>query len=357
MSQTDQELVRARHSFEKFSKRILLDSQTKQLGIEVRSLIKGLRQSRDEIQIAQNTASISASIQFQNHAPIMYFFRQIERFQITVSEYQRQIVDIETALSINNGTAKPTDTSLSGPELVQFLDNFQRSFLQVAAAYFQVHNAMQEVKTWYTQYRSEKFPNKKALVFGQADQKKAKALDDYTSIVKQAKLGDTAQPFSSYSTHILANIVKQSIAKQLTNPGQAQQAGGNTGMFNNNTNNTSSFGFGNNTNGGGFGGGAKPTTGGFSFGNTANATANKPSSTGFSFGNTSTNTTTPAATGGFSFGNTATANTTTPAATGGFGFGKTSTPAPANNALAASSSFSFGNTAAKPASTGFSFGK
>jgi len=307
------------------SKVVLLSSQTKLLSADVRTLINGLRSSRQHVEIAQNTANISPALQFENTMPIRFFFQQVERFHTTLIEYQRQINDIETALFMKQGQEgrSNTDASLSGSELVAFMDKFQQSFLKVAASYFSVHNAMQEVKQHYLQYRAEKYPHRPALKFGQKP--KSTGLDDYTSIVKQAKLDKNNMPFSSYSTHLLANIVKQNIAKQLTNPQPVQQTNTATG-------------------GGLFGNTATTnTTSGFSFGNTAA----KPATSGFSFGNTST---TKPATSGFSFGNTSAA--TTAGTTSGFSFGKTAATTGTTN-----SSFSFGNTntAAKPATSGFSF--
>lgn len=297
----------------------------------------------------------------------------MERFHATVTNYNQQIQEIEEIIQNQKIADQAEENSLSGTDLVRFLDQFQTSFLNLAYQYFKIHNTMQETKNSYIAIRKSRYPNKPALVFktnknqnaneNEANNPNKKSntaeMDPEAALMscfedvklqKQPKTDEIQSPFSAYSTHILANIVKSNITKQMTNPGAMQQPGQNTGTsgfggFGSSTNNTTSgsggFSFGNKT----------TTTGssGFSFGNTANKTTT--GSSGFSLGNSSTTNNNSSSGGGFSFGNTA-----SKPATSGFSFGSNTTPTASKPAT---SGFSFGNssaTAAKPATGGFSFG-
>jgi len=310
-----------------------LVSQTRQLSVDVNGLIELLRNTRSNANIAENTNNIPLNMQFENTAPIGFFWHQTERFYHSISEYGKQLNDIEAIMGLNdnglNSFALP-----SGTDLVDFLDRYQQSFVQIASAYFMVHNSMQEIKNLYMMFRADRYPNKKPLVFKVPEINTGLKETKLPSLPKQMKIDEEAKPFDEYNNHVLATICRSTITKQLAQGVTTAKPVQSGGLFGGSTNNTSSgFSFGNNNNnnksGFSFGGGNNTTTGssGFSFGNTAS----KPANSGFSFGNT--NTTKPATTG-FSFGNTSTTETK-PATTG----------------------FSFGNTSTSNPSTGFSFGK
>ena len=322
---------------------------------EVGTLVKNLRLVRDDSLIAQRTDSISPAMQFENLAPISYLYQQVERFHACSLEYDRQIMELESAMrakAASNGqpngkTEQKTTTTvdlsnLSGEDLIKFLDKFQNSFLKIACQYFSIHNTLQMIKTEYVSYRNRTYgASKKPLNFSDQSNTASKEAELIASLedirVNKSMRADNGgsqannSPFSGYNTHILANIVKSNITKQLTDPNSVQKSQPQQ-------NNNNSFG-----------------GGGFSFGGGSNNNDNKPS-TGFSFGGfgsggTTNNNNTTSTTGGFSFGGNKTTSTTS-----GFTFGGSSTQNKLNTSGSSGGGFSFGNTASKPASSGFSFG-
>lgn len=281
---------------------IELVSQTRQLSSDVNGLIELLRNTRSNANIAENTNNIPLNMQFENTAPIGFFWHQTERFYHSISEYGKQLNDIEAIIGMNTNVSNFAIPS--GTDLVDFLDRYQQSFVQIASAYFMVHNSMQEIKNLYMMFRADNYPNKKPLEFKVAEINTGLKETKLPSLPKQAKMDEEPKPFDEYNNHVLATICRSTITKQLAQATTAQPAQSG-GLFGSSTNNTSSgFSFGNNNNntksGFSFGGGTNTTSGtsGFSFGNTAS----KPATTGFSFGNTSTK----PETSGFSFGNSST---------------------------------------------------
>lgn len=292
-----------------------LNSSVKQIMLETGILINSLRSTRDDSIIAQNTANISSNLQFENTAPLGYLYKQVERFYSTLENYNKQLSDVELALygensNFSNSNENENDTennALKGVDLIQFLDKYQNSFVQVACAYFSMHNSMQELKQKYLIFRNEKYPEKEKLVFGT---KNINISDN--SIVKQAKIDDNSSPFSAYSTHILANIVKSNITKQITSNTQ-------NSTFGQNANTSSTNMFGNNNI--------------FSNQNTGNNSGTNffSNSTSNPFASKST-----ASTSGFNMFGSKTATNTSTGKTGGFSFGNTT-----NKPASSSSGFSF----------------
>ena len=97
------------------------------------------------VEIAQRTKDIPASMQYENTAPMDYFVRLVTQFETDMAEYRKQIDQTQQQLDVlgNGGDA------VTSEDISQALHRLHSIFTELAAKYQVIHETLAKCKEQY----------------------------------------------------------------------------------------------------------------------------------------------------------------------------------------------------------------